>query len=230
MTERYAIYLAPEADTPVWRFGTCWLGRDPATGNCRAETLGLSTAYHTKITATPARYGFHGTLKPPFRLAGDATREGLIAALAQFAAQRPVFDAPPLMLGELDGFLALVPDGAAPALAELAADCVTGFDEFRAPLTGADIARRNPERLTTAQRENLTNWGYPHVLDDFRYHMTLTGRLDESDMAQVRALLEAATEPFRGLPLPVRSVALYHEPAPEADFQLLQRIPLKRAG
>lgn len=229
MTERYAIYLAPEADTPLWRFGTCWLGRDPATGNCRAETLGLSTAYHTKITATPARYGFHGTLKPPFRLAGDATREGLIATLAQFAAQRPAFEAPSLVLGELDGFLALVPDRATPALGELAAQCVTGFDEFRAPLTGADIARRNPDRLTTAQRENLTNWGYPHVLDDFRYHMTLTGRLDQSDMAQVRPLLEAATEPFRGLLLPVRSVALYHEPVPGADFQLVRRFPLKRA-
>lgn len=230
MTARYAIYLAPEPDTLVWRFGTSWLGRDPETGPCAVARLGLAAAYHAKITATPARYGFHGTLKPPFRLAEDASCEELVAALERFAAGYPSFEAPSLVLGELDGFLALVPAGPAPALGELAAACVTGFDGFRAPLTQADIARRNPDRLTSAQRKNLTNWGYPHVLDDFRYHMTLTGRLDEAEIARVRPLLEAASDPLRGLRLQVGSVALYHEPAPGADFRLVRRFPLSGRG
>lgn len=223
MSERFAIYLAPEPETPVWRFGTSWLGRDPETGPRRTETFGLPPALHATITATPARYGFHGTLKPPFALATGATVEALCGALERFAERHTGFDAPPLALGELGNFLALVPDGDTAALDALAAACVRGFDEFRAPPGDDELARRNPDALTPGQRDNLTRWGYPYVLGDFRYHMTLTGRLNRTDMSTVAPLLRAAVQPLRDVPLPVRSVALYHEPSPGADFHLMRR-------
>jgi putative phosphonate metabolism protein len=228
MNERYAIYLAPESDTEVWRFGTSWLGRDPETGRTETETLGLPAALHAAITATPARYGFHATLKPPFRLAAGFTVDALHDALDRFTEQRAAFDAPPVVLSELHGFLALVPDGDSPALEELAAACVRGFDEFRAPPSEAEIAHRNPAALTPGQRENLTNWGYPYVMRDFRCHMTLTGRLSETDMTTVRPVLEAATQRLCAEPLTVRSVALYHEPSPGADFHMVRRFPFHR--
>jgi len=230
MIERFAIYLAPEPDTAVWRFGTSWLGRDPETGPCTTKRLGLPVGLHSAITVTPARYGFHGTLKPPFRLADGATVAALLGALDRFASQRPAFDAPPVVLGALNSFLALVPDGDVAALEGLAADCVRAFDEFRAPLSDAEIARRNPDALTPGQQENLTNWGYPYVLNDFRYHMTLTSKLDKGEMARIRPVLETATKALRVIPLPVRSVALYHEPAPGVAFHLVRRFPLKQPG
>lgn len=229
MTARYAIYMAPESDTPLWRFGTAWLGRDPETGAEAVERLGLADDEHVRITATPARYGFHGTLKPPFRLAVDSHESELVTALRVFAAKRAPFLAPALCLGAMGQFLALVPGGDASALEGLAADCVTDFDLFRAPLTKDEVARRNPKQLSPTQQSYLARWGYPYVLDEFRFHMTLTGKLDPGDMSRVRPVLERATAELAGDPIRVSSVALFREPAPFEPFELIGRFALDGA-
>ena len=38
-------------------------------------------------------------------------------------------------------------------------------------------------RLTPAQEALLMRWGSPYVMDEFRFHMTLTGRLAKARMA-----------------------------------------------
>lgn len=65
--------------------------------------------------------------------------------------------------------------------------------------------------LTESQRENLSLWGYPHVMDDFRFHMTLTGRIDESEQPAVRELLTARFAEFTDKPLTVSGLALFIE-------------------
>lgn len=223
MTERYAIYYAPERETPLWRFGTSWLGRDPETGESLVARFGLSEELHARVIDTPARYGFHGTLKPPFRLAIDASVSDLHDALEEFVATRQPIVLPQLHLGELGGFLALLPEGKSAALAGLAADCVTTLDRFRAPLTDAEIARRNPDGLEPGQRANLERWGYPYVLDAFRFHMTLTGRLAQDELSRIRPVLDRALAELIRAPVQVSSVALFHEPGPSEPFRLAGR-------
>jgi len=223
VTGRYAIYLAPDRDTPLWRFGTTWLGRDPETGVRAVDRFGLPRDLHAEITGTPSRYGFHGTLKPPFRLAEGADEQYLKIALRRFAATRRPFAVPGLRLGELGGFLALLPNDGCPALYDLAGDCITMLDALRAPLSDAEITRREPDRLTPVQRENLECWGYPYVLKEYRFHMTLTEKLGLETMAKVFPVLAQATADIVDRPISVSSVALFHEPAPSEPFRLISR-------
>ncbi len=80
---RYALFWAPPRGSALARFGASWLGWDAEAGELvphpEVPRLPLPVA---EITATPRRYGFHGTLKPPFRLAEGANVAGLDAAAA----------------------------------------------------------------------------------------------------------------------------------------------------
>ena len=109
---------------------------------------------------------------------------------------------PGLQMISLDGFLAFVPQGTAAALQTLAAEVVQGLDDFRAPLTDAEIARRRPESLTLRQHELLTTYGYPYVLEQFQFHLTLSGQLTDAETIRLRT---AAGDHFAGvLPQPFR--------------------------
>ncbi len=108
------------------------------------------------ITVSARRYGFHATLKPPFRLAEGRTPEELDAAVARFAAGSAAVLIPQLTLARLGGFFALVPGAEAPGLHALADEVVKAFDDFRAPATEAELARRNSASLTPRQRELLS--------------------------------------------------------------------------
>lgn len=58
---RFAVYYVP-TETPLARFGAAWLGWDVVSGRIASQPNipGISD-----ITATPRKYGFHATLKPP---------------------------------------------------------------------------------------------------------------------------------------------------------------------
>ena len=137
-----------------------------------------SGADWAEITRDPRVYGFHATLKAPFSLADGVTEQSLIEAGRAFAAvPRPIPQITPVVQ-QIERFIAVIPSSPCAELEQLAADCVRDFDAFRAPLTEADRARRNPAALSPRQRDYLDRWGYPYVMDEFRFHMTLTGSLD----------------------------------------------------
>src|SRR5512145_1583919 len=118
MYPRYAIYFAPSERSSLWRLGCGWLGRD-AQRDCALEQPrlgGLAPARIAELTAAPRLYGFHATLKPPFALAAGRSADGLRAALAGFARLRAPFLLPPLEVGMLAGFIAMLPIAASPAL------------------------------------------------------------------------------------------------------------------
>ena len=98
MNERFAVYFAPASDTPLWAFGTSWLGRDPErdVDVARLQLDGITAEAIAEMTVSPRRYGFHGTLKPPFALVDGQDADTLSAALAAFAASRSPFDIPEL--------------------------------------------------------------------------------------------------------------------------------------
>ena len=225
---RAALYYTPPADHPLSLRAAAWLGRNPWTGTQpdhgpagRTETPGTGA-----LTADPRRYGFHATLKPPLRLAEGRDMAELRQQLAGFCRRHAPVRIPALRLERLGAFFALTPGEVLPALSDLADDVVRDFDGFRAPPSAEEIARRNPERLTPRQQENLAAWGYPYVFDEFRFHMTLTGPVPEEQRDPTEALLRARFADFIGQPLSVDMICLFVEPSPPGDFVVDTALPL----
>ena len=219
---RYAIYFSPPHDDPLTRAAARWLGRDAFTGESMpAQAIGdLSAAEIAYHTASARRYGFHATLKAPFALADGVAEADLVAALDAFAASAEPVLLPAVGARQLQGFFALMPTERNSALDALAADIVTTFDRFRAPMSDADIARRNPDALTPSQLRHLHQWGYPYVLDEFRFHMTLSGRVAGADAARIARALDAHFGAILSDPLEIASIALSVEPEPGAPFTI----------
>ena len=109
---RYAIFAVPEG--AFFRAGSDWLGWDSEMGAevAHPDVDGLPGSV-AEITATPRKYGFHGTIKPPFRLMEGTRREDLEGALAAFCTVRPVVEIPRLVIRRLGGFVACVPEAPA---------------------------------------------------------------------------------------------------------------------
>jgi putative phosphonate metabolism protein len=229
MDTRYAIYFAPRPGSPLKRFADAWLGRDPDRDERVSQPVleDLATERLHEITAFPRRYGFHATLKAPFRPVPELAADALLGDLEAFAAARSAFGIR-LQVGELAGFLALVPASPSEKIDRLAADCVREFDRYRAPLRPDERDRRQPERLSPAERDHLDRWGYPYVFDRFRFHMSLTGPLEEPERSQVRALLETALAPHLTEPVPVDQLALFVQTHGVAPFRVVARFRLGR--
>ena len=210
MFTRYAIYYTPEPGTALADFGASWLGWDSARGATRAQPAidGLDVG---QITAKPRKYGFHGTIKPPFRLAEGATAQGLSDAIAQLCETSAPVALQGLRLSRLGRFLALVPEGDSPELSALAARAVRELDVYRAPSGAQDIAKRRAGRLNAAQDANLLTWGYPYVLDQFRFHMTLTSPMDVDAATQTEAALSHALQDLDLAPYHMTGLTLMGE-------------------
>lgn len=217
---RFAIYYTPAEHEPLTRAASDWLGRSAFTGEgiTPRETARLSAAEVAYHTAAARRYGFHATLMAPFTLAEARSEAELIAALAVFCETRPPVLLPRLALRRLDGFFALMPDVQGPELSALANDVVIAFDRFRAPLSDGERERREAAGLSPSQLRNLLRWGYPYVFEDFRFHMTLTGRVDEAEATRVRQAIESHFGPLLETQARVASLALFIEPERGAPF------------
>jgi putative phosphonate metabolism protein len=222
---RHALYWMPEPG-PLAAFAARWLGWDAEAGEAPAhpEIAGLPLAVEA-ITRTPRKYGFHGTVKPPFRLAAGQQAGALDCAARALCAGLGAVSMPGLELRPIGAFLALVPRGDPTALAALAARVVAGLDAFRAAPDANEIARRNPDALTPRQRALLDRWGYPYVMEEFRFHLTLTGALPDGARAAVAAALEPQLRPLLPAPFAVRGLALCGE-GDDGRFRLLRRYPL----
>lgn len=230
---RYAVYFAPDPAGALAAAGRSWLGRDAETGVFLMPPAGLGpgAAAWPALTAEPRRYGFHATLKPPFRLAEGRTADGLHAAVAALAAATPRFDLPGLQVAALDGFLALTETAPCAALDALAGACVADLDGFRAPPTEAELARRRKAALEPRHEAHLARWGYPYVFDCFRFHMTLTGRIgDERRREALRRHLADHFAAALADPVAVDALCLFVEPEPGAPMVVAARLPLGPAG
>jgi len=229
---RYAVYFAPHPGTLAWLAGSHWLGRCAALLQPlpQLDIHGVAREELERLTAAPRRYGWHATLKAPFALAPGVDWLMLQHAVQRLADSLRPFDMPPLQVERIDDFLALVPMPSHPANAEIqaaAAACVTQLQPLAAPLSARDLARRRAAGLTPRQDALLQQWGYPFVLEEFRFHLSLTGSLAGADARTVELVLDAAEQFFADLPpLRFNSLALFAEPAPGADFVLLDHLEL----
>ncbi|MGF6597453.1 putative phosphonate metabolism protein [Paraburkholderia sp. GAS448] len=225
---RFAIYYAPSRESLWWQAGCRWLGRDPENGTLlippQPATLSRPVA---DLTRAPQRYGWHGTLVAPFRLAdGVSPRDALDLARAWAQSQRSFrlqVEAAPL-----GDFVALRPadaegDG---QMRALASDALTRLAALRAAPEPADLARRLDAPLTERQRALLVEWGYPYVFDEYRFHMTLSSSLDSADDRDALATYWCE-EAARLGPLSIDGAALFVERTPGAPFVLWHRLPFQ---
>ena len=221
---RYAIYHVAAPGTELDRFGARLLGYDAYTG----EDLPFPNDIMQKapdwrdLTQDPRKYGFHATLKAPMSLAPGKTEPELLAASESFAAKpRPLPVITPIV-GSISGFIAVVPAEPSPELERFAEDCASEFDSFRAPLTPEDRARRNPSDLTTRQREYLDRWGYPYVMEEFRFHMTLTGRLNAERREPILTMLRNSFAAIGLKTLAIDRIAVFCQENADSRFRIVK--------
>lgn len=220
---RYAIYHAAARGGVLDRFGAHMLGYDGWTGEDLSfpEDVVRSVPDWRDLTQDPRKYGFHATLKAPMALADGKTEAELLAACESFAGTpRPVPAITPVV-NSISGFLAVVPTEPSAELERLAADCVSAFDSFRAPLTPEDRARRNPAKLTPRQCDYLDRWGYPYVMEEFRFHMTLTGRLGSERREPLLAMLRERFAAIGLTRLAIDGIALFRQDDAASRFRII---------
>ena len=213
---RAALYWAPATSDPLWTLGSAWLGRDAETGAACAQPALPGIA---ELTAAPRRYGFHATLRPPMQLATgwDEFRE---AAAAIARATRP-FALPPLEIAELYGFLALREAAPCAGLQALADRCVELTNRHRLKPAPDELQRRRGAGLSARQEAMLQTWGYPYVMQEWFFHMTLTRRLAPHERGAVRACAEAHFAAALNMPRVVNSICIFTQTT--SDFLIAER-------
>ncbi len=225
---RFAIYFVPGAATVLYRFGAAMLGYDCYTGERVAHLPGPpDDTDWSALTAEPRTYGFHATLKAPFRLREECADTDLPAQLEAVAASAPEIPTFAPTVALIGGFVAIIPQSPSPALDQLAAECVTRFDSFRAPMTADERGRRTATNLSDTQMRNLERWGYPYVFDEFRFHMTLTGHLPPDRRLATQAYLRKAfAEACGSTPIRLNQIALLRQ-EPGAPLRLVGQARLR---
>jgi len=225
---RYAIYFAPPPASLLWQQGSRWLGRDAISGHALLQPCfrGLEPGSLAEFTRTPARYGFHATLVPPFRLKDHLTEADLRTALADFSARQQPLPLPVLAISQLDRFFCLRPSRHSARLQGLASLCTRAFDRFRAPPTPSELARRKAVQLNGQEKKNLEIWGYPYVFEQYRFHFTLTGRMAEGKVKErVYGALVETFGPLLGESLVLDGLCLFVEPEWGQPLRCLHRFP-----
>jgi hypothetical protein len=209
MGMRAALYWAPAVDDPLARAGNAWLGRDAESGAMLRQPAieGISA-----FTATARLYGFHATLRPPMRLATGW--EEFCSAAASVAARRAPFDLPTLSVVNENGFLALCLSTPCPALHALANACIAETDRHRLQPDAAELAGRRAAGLSAEEDALLLRWGYPYVMQRWSFHVTLSCRLSDSDMARLLPIARAHFAPALGVPRRVRDICIFTQAGP----------------
>ena len=136
------------------------------------------------------------------------------------------FSLPPLAVENLDGFLALREQEPSSHLQALADTAVATLDEFREPPDAAELARRRRHGLTEAEDAMLVRWGYPYVFHLWRFHITLSRRLDEAEMVKARRIAQDYLGEALAFRRRVSSIAVFTQREAAQPFLLAQRFPL----
>lgn len=228
---RYAIYFVPPANSALYRFGSAILGYDCYTGQDvpHPADLPLEAADRDGAAAEARRYGFHATLKAPFYLSPSCSEAQLVSALHSFAGLGHAVGTVIPTIRMLSGFAAIMPEQADPTVDALAARCTTIFDAFRAPMSPQERARRIALGLTHGQVQNLDRWGYPYLFADFRFHMTLTGKIKAGRRDWMLASLRGIWQRMHAdRPIAVDRLALAKQDDATAAFRIIAHTSLQR--
>ena len=227
---RYAIYYAPDPHSQLWRFGSQCLGYDAFSGeDCPfIDPLPLPQADWLLLTDEPRRYGFHATLKAPFTLKSGQSEAELRDAFDHFSTHQSSLWLSGLHISCLHGFVAFLPTSSSADLQDLAKNTVLAFEPFRAELSAQDLERRLKSPLSEPQKAYLRQYGYPFVLDEFRFHMTLTGRLATGECSHLANDLQDRFDVFvTPGPVHINRIALFKQSDRSGPFLIIHAAQLK---
>lgn len=188
---------------------------------------GITDDQLISATRSPCRYGFHATLKPPFRLVDGQDISTLREDLEQFARSTAPVEIGELKIKAIGHFLALVPVHQSEEVGHFASLCVTQFDHFRAPMSQEKRDKRLAAGLNERQIELLDLWGYPYVLDQFKMHMTLSDSLTQSTGPSILRAAQNWFEPILDEPYTLDRICLYEEPDKDAPFKRIADFKLE---
>lgn len=226
---RYAIYFTPRPDSALTARASGWLGRDPYTNEpVPAPALrDITPDAFDAATTAPRQYGFHATLAAPFTLRPETGANTLEDTCRAFAKQETPFTVTlaPRFLGP---FLALLAGETQP-LGALAQRTVETFAPYQTPFSPEERDRRLKPALTERQKANVDKWGYPYVMNDFIFHMTLTGPLPAQDHPRFQAAARNWFAPALNAPVPIDGIALFHQPDKETPFTVARYFPFAQS-
>ncbi|MCY4302093.1 MAG: DUF1045 domain-containing protein [Aestuariivita sp.] len=229
-TQRYAVFFVPETTDRWANFCTSWLGWDSVTGNSVSHPeISMVGCTISALTDVPRRYGLHATLKPPFRLAPEKSERTLEQAIAELTGTLAPICLDSLEITRLNRMLMLTAVGFPSTINHLSARLVMELDCHRAALTDLEFSRHKPDVLTPAQTRNLNEWGYPYVLDEYRFHITLTSKLPRDELSHTELILAKELKPKLPRPIHINNISLMREDD-NGYFHLLKRFPLGAAS
>lgn len=217
--ERYAIYWMPSSSSLLDEFARRWFGG--------ADSFDLEPDLAARAVMTPKRYGFHATVKAPFRPVPGISPQEMNAELERFCARRRRIVTSPLALERFQHYLALCPSGRRAELEWLASECVVHFDRFRAPLNGEDHERRKGT-LSSREAAHFKQFGYPYIFDLFYFHISLAGPLDSRELDNVSAALRPRLGTMASEDFILDELCLCGDPGNGRDFEVIGRFPLMR--
>jgi hypothetical protein len=211
---RYAVYFCPAEGSGLDAFGREWLSIDSVPG--------VAPERFQALTSNVRRYGWHATLCAPFTLAGSTTYEEMRRIVAEIARGADPIELP-LQLDLLGMFLALRPSVDERHVKTLSEQCVLHLNALRAPGTEEAWQRRAPH-LDETELALFRDYGYPYVLDRYRFHMTLSAPASETEEQALRDWLAPRLATLA--PAQVDALTICREPAPGQRFEEVERLPL----
>ena len=224
---RYAVYFSPPEESDLFKFASSWLGWDAQNAKkIFHPNFKDLVSDITELTKKQSCYGFHGTLKPPFALAETKNESELKAAILELSQSTRKFEIPAVNLQLLNGFVAIVATNENNEIKNLAKKCVQELDIFRQPESLEKVQKRRSVGLSQYEEFNLQRWGYPYIMDSFRFHLTLTRRLNPKELKNVMEVLASELTEILNTALPVRDICLFGESDTSGNFQIIQRFPL----
>ncbi len=183
---RYAIFYLPKQSSELWKRASQWLEYDSYLGEI--ITSRVKPKHLSIYIQRAAKYGFHGTLKAPFRLHQGKTEEELLLHMDTVAKQLSPISTDGFEILQIGKYLALTLSDEAGGIhnkvTELANHCVEIFDVYRKPMAEDDRQQRLTG-LNARQIQLLDQWGYPYVQEQYQFHMTLADSIPENMISEV---------------------------------------------
>tara|TARA_A100000164_G_scaffold283879_1_gene256514 strand:+ start:1076 stop:1783 length:708 start_codon:yes stop_codon:yes gene_type:complete len=223
--KRYAIYYVPTENPELDLFGKCWLGWDPYKGveTTKSDLSKLpSFKKFSSLVLTPKQYGFHGTIKAPFRLKNEYTYNDLENKVREISKQIQSFHLDKLVIKKLGNFIALTPSKNL-KVNDVSNKFVEGLDFLRDDLSEDEIKKRNPHKLSFNQKKKLFKWGYPYVFNEFKFHLTLTGKLRIEEIDNVYKYLQTILKSVNLRKIHFKSICIFGQKTDE-KFYFIKKI------
>lgn len=228
MPARYALSYVPEQGTPLAELGRTWLGHDIDSSVFidQPDVPGITPERLEELTHWRRSEGMHGVLKPSFQLRSTASIESLLDTVRLFCRCQEPVHIPQMEVNVIGKFLALTPTIPSRQLVALASECVRVFEGFRQPiLINMDDRYRN-DKLTVYQKRMLKHWGYPYVMEEFRFFIPMTDRIeDDAEREEITKAVTSISKPGIGETVHIRELTVLGQDSRQEPMRIVERVP-----